>query len=233
MNAPASAIFDYPPAELIGQPLSRLLPGAVPAAHDDQWTEFWKNPHRAAMIAVRAIAGIRQDGVMVPLEISLSVFDDGTTRYVIASIVDVTERLRPRGSPGGGDEHAPGLPAARRRRGHPARHVDPDAIDDAIVDGLRQIGEALQLDCAGCGAGVQTKRAPPASALGSAFVAGLPSRFRLPRSRSWLASLKAGESCCFATVDDLPIPIARRFVAADSDPAPWCLWRQRETVNGH
>ena len=60
-NAPASAIFDYPPGELIGQPLSRLLPGAVPAAHDDQWTEFWKNPHGAATIA-RAGTGIRPTG---------------------------------------------------------------------------------------------------------------------------------------------------------------------------
>ena len=53
VNVLASAIFDYPPDALIGQSLSRLLPGAV--AHDDPWAEFWKNPHRAAMIAGRTI----------------------------------------------------------------------------------------------------------------------------------------------------------------------------------
>ena len=32
VNVPASAIFDYPPGELIGQPLSRLLPEVAAAA---------------------------------------------------------------------------------------------------------------------------------------------------------------------------------------------------------
>ena len=42
VNVLASAIFDYPPDVLIGQSLSRLLPGAV--APQDQWTDFRKNP---------------------------------------------------------------------------------------------------------------------------------------------------------------------------------------------
>jgi PAS domain S-box-containing protein len=71
VNAPASAVFNYQPGELIGQPLSRLLPG-VPAAHDDKWTEIWKNPRRAAIFAGRTITGIGRDGVTAPAEIGLS-----------------------------------------------------------------------------------------------------------------------------------------------------------------
>ena len=56
-NVRASEMFDYPPGQLIGQPLSRLLPEAVPPADDAQWTEFWKNPHRAAMTAQRGYRG--------------------------------------------------------------------------------------------------------------------------------------------------------------------------------
>ena len=203
VNVLASAIFDYPPGELIGQSLSRLLPGAVPAAHDDQWTEFWKNPHSAAMIAGRTITGIRRDGVTVPLDIGLSAFDDGTTRHVIASIVDITERL---------DLEARLAAATHAHLGFQRLvadvavrfgAIDPDAVDDAIVDGLRQIGEALQLDCATLWRwrADETRRAPLA-ALGSAVVLGSraaadgvdPVRGRQPEGRRILLLRDGGRS---------------------------------------
>jgi transcriptional regulator with GAF, ATPase, and Fis domain len=85
--------------------------------------------------------------------------------------------------------------------------IDLDGVDDAIIDGLRQIREALQLDCTTLwrwgGDEVRTRPLeqwvqpscpapePPLSLASLPFV---------------VASLKAGESCCFATVDDLPDP---------------------------
>ncbi len=206
VNALASAIFDYPPGQLIGQPLSRLLPEAVPPPHDDRWTEFWKNPHSAAMIAGRTIAGIRHDGVRVPLEIGLSAFDDGSTRHVIASIVDITERLNLEARLAAATNAHLGFQRLVADVAAPVRRRRSGCVDDAIVDGLRQIGEALQLDCAvlwrwgsdGTNASPLLHWVQPSSLPPEPFpIASIP---------FVVASLKAGESCCFATVDDLPDP---------------------------
>ena len=45
------------------------------------------------MIPDGTIAGLRRGGTSVPLAFSLNVLPDGPTHYVIASLVDITERL--------------------------------------------------------------------------------------------------------------------------------------------
>src|SRR4030095_6750781 len=71
-NEKANATFAFAPGELIGQPLSRLLPTAV---HGEKWKE-----------------GARKDGTIVPLEVGVSVLEAGPSRYTIVSIADLTER---------------------------------------------------------------------------------------------------------------------------------------------
>ncbi len=205
-NAPALAIFDYPLGLLIGQPLSRLLPGTMPAPHDDGWEEFWKHPHGA----LRTVCGTRKGGVRVPLEIGLSAFDDGMTRSVIVSMVDITERLNLEAR----------LAAANAQLGFERVIADvagrfgtsdPDTLDDVIVDGLRRVGEALQLDCAmpwhwradgTIGTPVQPWVRPSVPPPEPPEMGSIP--FVVSR-------LKAGESCCFTTVDDLPDPDRAAF----------------------
>src|SRR6476619_3690520 len=77
VNALASAILAYSPGELLGQPLSRLLPEPAPAAYHDRWIEFWTHPDRSTMITSCAMAGLRSDGMMVPLDVGLSVVEYG------------------------------------------------------------------------------------------------------------------------------------------------------------
>src|SRR5258705_9808490 len=93
VNAPASAIFAYSSDELIGQPFSRLLPGPASATDDSQWTEILRVVQSGTMISGRTVAGTRKDGVMVPLEIGFNLLADGAGRFVIASVIDITERL--------------------------------------------------------------------------------------------------------------------------------------------
>ena len=200
VNVLASAIFDYSPDALIGQSLSRLLPGAV--ASEDQWSEFWRNPLVPAMIAWRTITGIRQDGAHVPLDVSLSAFDDGTSRHVMASIVDGTQRLALDARLA--EETDAGLGFQRLAADMAGRlgAVDLDGIDNAIVDGLRQIGEALQLDSAMLWrGGADETDTQPLQWVQQSCPAPKP----LPMaSLPFVAArLRAGESCCFATVEDL------------------------------
>jgi formate hydrogenlyase transcriptional activator len=80
-----------------------------------------------------------------------------------------------------------------------------ESVDEAIIDTLRQTGEALQLECA-----VLWQRDPgdgkavPVHAWVQATCIWSPEPVSLATIPSLAASIKAGEPCCFATVDDLP-----------------------------
>jgi formate hydrogenlyase transcriptional activator len=84
--------------------------------------------------------------------------------------------------------------------------VEPAALDETIVDSLRQIGEALQLDRA-----ILWRRNPeePTAAVATHFWVSDP---QLPPDPGPLTSpyvvsrLRAGQACCFTRPDDLPEP---------------------------
>jgi transcriptional regulator with GAF, ATPase, and Fis domain len=83
--------------------------------------------------------------------------------------------------------------------------IAPEAVDEAIADSLRQAGEALQLECA-----VLWRRKPDE-------LKAVPLHAWIEQSCGWspepvpvatlpavMATLEAGDTCCFASVEDLP-----------------------------
>jgi formate hydrogenlyase transcriptional activator len=206
INESASAIFDYSPADLIGQSVSRLMPVVAPSPRDGHG---WKNAGGAAAIASRTMLGFRHDGATVPLRVDLSLLDQGSTAYTVALILDVTERV---------DLEARLAAAANTHLGFQRlvadvairlATIDSDAVDDAIVDGLRQIGEALHLDTAALwrwrlddttGPSVQP-RGPLA----------LSAPFPIGSIPLVAAQLKLGKPRCFSTLNDLPEPDRETF----------------------
>jgi PAS domain S-box-containing protein len=211
MNVAASAIFDYPPGALIGQPLSRVMPEAMPKPDAARFAPSWKSPGSAARIASRAMAGIRRDGEMVPLEVALRAIDEGTTRFVIASIVDVTERL---------DLEARLAAATNARLGVPRLVADvavrvgvaeSGSIDDAIADGLREIGETLQIDCAMLWRWPSDETSVPPVQQWVRPSCPAPDPFSIASIPFVVARLKALGSCCFTTLADLPDPDREAF----------------------
>ena len=158
-NALAARLLAYAPDELVGQPLSQLLPSPASEARDDQWDEFWRNPATDATVSGRSISGVRKGGSPVPLEISLNVLADGGKRYVMASIADATERLESRGPPGGGHQLAPGTAASRRRPRRPDRTPPMPTISmrpspTACGKSARRCSSIASR----CGAGIQATR---------------------------------------------------------------------------
>jgi formate hydrogenlyase transcriptional activator len=214
-NALASRIFAYGPGELVGQPLSRLLPDPTPDAHDDQWIAFWNNREARSMIAGRTLAGIRSDGVMVPVEIGLNAVDNGPGRHVIASIVDITERLNLEARLAAATNAHLGFQRLVADVAARFSGLDADKVDEAVVDSLRQIAEALQLDCAilwrwnaGEEAAIPTHQwvQPSCStALEPVAVESIP---------SIMAGLEAGKACSFRSLDDLPDAADRELFAS-------------------
>ncbi len=177
----------------------------MPPPHDDRWTTFWTNPHSAALFADRTTGGVRHDGVSVPAEISLSAFDDGSTRLVIASIVDITERLNLEARLAAATNAHLGFQRLFADVAVRFGAVDPDARRrrDRRRPSSNRRGAAARLGAC-CGAGIQT-RTDASPLLHWVQPSSLPPGPLPTASIPFVvARLKAGESCCFATVDDLP-----------------------------
>ncbi len=208
-NIQASAIFDYPIGEMVGQPLSRLLPEAMPEPPDDQWPEFWKNPHGGAMVAARTVAGIRRDGERVPLEIRLRNFIDGATRLAIVWIVDSAERLNLEARLAAATHANLGFQRLIADVATRFGAVSPDGVDDAIDDSLRQIGEAMQLDWTALWrwpSGETHATTPQPQRWVRPSPPSAPEPFPMAKIPFVASRLEAAECCAFTTLDDLPEP---------------------------
>src|SRR5436190_23219515 len=91
-NHQAELVFGYNAGEMTGLPINFLLTEQAQIVHADLWAEFRKAPESRRLGADRTVGGVRRDGVIVPLEIGLSVLVEDDSRYMVASIVDITER---------------------------------------------------------------------------------------------------------------------------------------------
>ena len=94
VNAQAERLFGYERAELAGQPVELLLPGAASALHPGQRADDGAGPQPRPMGAPLALAGRRRDGSTFTAEISLSAIDSPGGILVAAVIRDVTAQRR-------------------------------------------------------------------------------------------------------------------------------------------
>ena len=90
-NEPARAMFGYTAGDLDGDTIDRLVPESSRVLQTDLWKR--SAAADAAVIRQQTVDAVRKDGASVPVEIGLNVVDHGDTRYVVASVDDVTERL--------------------------------------------------------------------------------------------------------------------------------------------
>ncbi|WP_418501596.1 PAS domain-containing sensor histidine kinase [Flagellimonas sp.] len=93
-NATANKMFGYEKDELNGKPLEILIPKNVRQGHHKDVGEFVKSGKARRMGPGLDLVGLRKDGDEFPLEISLNPFNLMGKRYVMALIVDITERKR-------------------------------------------------------------------------------------------------------------------------------------------
>ena len=94
VNAQAEKLFGYAREEMIGLPVEALVPPRFRAAHPGRRAGFHGATQARAMGAGRDLFGVRKDGSEVPVEIGLNPLGAGAEALVLASIVDITERLR-------------------------------------------------------------------------------------------------------------------------------------------
>ncbi len=93
-NPAAENMFGYPANELVGEAIEVLIPDKFKSIHHQHREGFYKKPSNRTMGHGRDLYGRRKDGSDLPVEISLSHYQRDGETFVIAFIVDITERKR-------------------------------------------------------------------------------------------------------------------------------------------
>lgn len=92
INREIERLFGYAREELLGQPIERLVPDRTRVGHPILRDGFFANPQVRAMGAGRDLFGRRKDGREVPVEIGLNPMETDEGLFVLASVVDITQR---------------------------------------------------------------------------------------------------------------------------------------------
>ena len=92
VNPSASHMFGYEPNELKGQKIEIIVPAQYAKNHVNLRDGFYHDPKNRVMGHNRDLHGQKKDGSNFPVEVSLSTYIQNNERYVIAFIIDITQR---------------------------------------------------------------------------------------------------------------------------------------------
>jgi len=94
INSQMERLFGYSRNELIGQPVEILVPERVRGPHPSDRATFFADPQARPMGAGRDLYGVHKDGHEIPVAIGLNPMATEKGTFVLASIIDITERKR-------------------------------------------------------------------------------------------------------------------------------------------
>ncbi|SDE34603.1 PAS/PAC sensor signal transduction histidine kinase [Pricia antarctica] len=91
-NSAAEDMFGYDDDELLGKPLDTLIPRRYHGHHDQHVAHFIDKSEKRQMGHGRDLNGIRKNGEEFPVEAGLNPFKLYGSTYVMALVIDITER---------------------------------------------------------------------------------------------------------------------------------------------
>ncbi|NNE32447.1 MAG: PAS domain S-box protein [Winogradskyella sp.] len=94
VNNAAELMFGYNEDELSGKPLNILIPTNYHAKHKTHVNNFVKENRQRRMGHGRDIFGAKKDGSTFPIEASLNPFRIYGNNYIMALVIDITERKK-------------------------------------------------------------------------------------------------------------------------------------------
>lgn len=87
-NPAVKPLLGYDIAELIGEPLSCLLPGAQRAQHEQQVAQFLTSGEATRMSARPVLQALHRSGIVIPVTVALARLDRDGAHYAVAVIRD-------------------------------------------------------------------------------------------------------------------------------------------------
>lgn len=91
-NTAANAMFGYDTGVLVGEVLSTLIPRRYHDKHGAYFKSFYNNSGTRSMGHGRELYGLRKDKTQFPVEVGLNPFNIYGKAYVMAIVIDITER---------------------------------------------------------------------------------------------------------------------------------------------
>ncbi|HEM46074.1 MAG TPA: PAS domain S-box protein, partial [Alphaproteobacteria bacterium] len=91
-NPAAARIFGYQPAEVIGKTITMLMPEPHRSAHDGHIKRYLATGRSSVVGARREIVGLRKDGTVFPMELSVSELRVEEHRHFTGVVRDITDR---------------------------------------------------------------------------------------------------------------------------------------------
>ena len=131
-NKGAENVFGYTAEEVIGRPVTLLMPDRFREAHRSGLSRYLKTGE-TKIIGHRRIEwlGQRKNGEEFPLELSLAEVNEGETRLFTAIMRDITERKRT-------EEQLKHLAFHDALTGLPNRHLFVDRLEQALARRARR-----------------------------------------------------------------------------------------------
>lgn len=211
VNRELERLFGYSSAELIGQSIDVLVSDASRSRHGDLRAAYLHRPQARAMGLGRELFGRHKNGSEVPIEVGLTPIPFGDSQFVLASVVDVTERRRIEVELRTAHEERLRFETLVGELGAEFINLRPDDVDRAIEDALGRVVRMLDLDRSALfqivedsGDLVHTHQWTRPG------WASPPPRISAHEQFPWqLAQVRAGVVVAFASVDEVPDAIDR------------------------
>jgi len=94
VNKQAEKLFGYTRKELLNNRIEMLIPPRFKEKHPHYRDIFFHTPQPRPMGAGRDLFALKKDGREIPIEIGLTPIKKDNNNYVLASIIDITERKK-------------------------------------------------------------------------------------------------------------------------------------------
>lgn len=91
-NPATEAIFGYRPNELIGQPITLLMPAPHQEKHDSYISSYLRTGVKRMIGRSNEVIAIHKDGHQFPLEISIAEMEMSGSKHFVAIVRDITRR---------------------------------------------------------------------------------------------------------------------------------------------